>query len=46
MASPNILSEADPSAIEWVLLPHGDHGVRPIAGFENTNIEEARASID
>ncbi len=40
MTSDNILSEADPAAIRWTLLPHGDHGVRPIVGFENTNIEE------
>ena len=40
MASPNILTEPNASLIEWTLLPHGEHGVKPIAGFENTNIEE------
>lgn len=26
--SPNVLSERDPAAIEWELLPEGDHGLR------------------
>lgn len=40
MRSTNILNATDPDDIEWTLLPHGEHGVKPIAGFENTNIEE------
>ena len=29
LSSPNLLSERDPAAVEWALLPDGDVGVRP-----------------
>ena len=41
MASDNLLSEPDPARVRWRLLPDGDHGIRPIAGFEDTHLEEA-----
>lgn len=39
--SDNLLTEHDASKISWRLLPDGPHGIRPIAGFEDTNLEEA-----
>lgn len=41
LASPNLLTARDPRAVQWRLLPDGDHGIR--AMVPGTNIEEAHA---
>ncbi|XP_062503358.1 uncharacterized protein LOC134180262 isoform X2 [Corticium candelabrum] len=38
LSSANIMTEQDPSKIEWTLLPNGDHGIPPPGG--NPNIAE------
>ena len=42
MRSDNILTAKDAADVTWTLLPHGDHGIQPITGFEKDNFEEVR----
>eukprot|EP00040_Diaphanoeca_grandis_P019268 m.101663 g.101663 ORF g.101663 m.101663 type:complete len:791 (+) comp27342_c0_seq1:36-2408(+) len=41
MSSSNLLTARDPDEITWELLPEGDHGIKPVGGVEDSNIEEA-----